>query len=105
MDKTDSEICIECQECCNWITFILPSLSDDQKEFYEKRGCMIVDHGEDSYGVVVPSTCQYLGLGIGCAIYSERPELCRIYDGRVDPFMINHCQLPIGGKRHGSTSS
>jgi len=93
MKKTDSETCIECQECCNWLTFILPSLSDDQKDFYERRGCRIVDQRDGGYGVMVPSHCQYLGFA-GCIIYNDRPGLCRIYDGRVDPFMINYCQLP-----------
>lgn len=97
--------CIECSECCEWVTFIIPQPSGIQLtterssflknalvEFYEARGCKIKDAIGDNMAVMVPSVCPHLSVK-GCDIYDKRPDLCRQYDGRLDRYMKDVCRL------------
>jgi len=92
----EQEICVECQECCQWMTFVLDV--PDKKaftEFYETRGCLVRDEKLGSrIAVMVPQTCQHLKAS-GCEIYEKRPELCQKYDGREDYWMYDLCKLPL----------
>lgn len=88
-------ICKYCQECCRWLTFVLgEEVYKHFEEFYKARGCQVF-YLEDSgdYAVMVHSTCQYL-TSTGCAVYEQRPQECRKYDGRKDQFMKDKCKLP-----------
>jgi len=88
-------ICIGCQECCKWITFTI-SVEDKKRhkflcDFYKARGIQVVEHS-NSIEVMIETICPHL-TKYGCNIYGERPEACRIYDGRKDPLMKDFCKL------------
>lgn len=89
-------ICIGCQECCKWITFTINYYNqkehDDLVEFYTFRGIKVVEYA-DSIAVMIETTCPHL-TQYGCNCYGLRPELCRKYDGRNDPLMMDVCKLP-----------
>jgi Fe-S-cluster containining protein len=96
LTKAETKICIKCRRCCKVMTFRIPLEAFDDaylkncKEYYMARGCeLFVDAGH--LVVVVPSICRHLNRK-GCKIYDTRPELCRLYDGRADKYII--CQLP-----------
>lgn len=96
MNETEA-ICVECQECCKWLTFVLdvPDVAYFT-EVYEARGCKVTKDkvGDNRIIVMVPQVCQHLGK-LGCAIYETRPRFCRAYDGREDYFMYEICKLPL----------
>ena len=82
------------------------------KRYYRVRGCQVHDHGS-SLSVMIYSPCPQMPVthrpapgiapledlwqGQGCHNYSTRPKLCRVYDGRLDPFMAERCKLPTEG--------
>ena len=94
MDKLD---CSGCTECCNWMTFMLNPPADLYKkysEFYQKRGCKITTQ-PGIMAVTVPSPCPNL-VPNGCRIQNiGKPQMCKEYDCRTDPFLK-------GGKYYGS---
>lgn len=92
----DSKICVECQECCKWLNFILAEETGKRyKEIYLARGCIITPIGGGSVSLMVPTICPHL-TPQGCDIYATRPDHCREYDGRLDPFMKDKCLLGRG---------
>jgi len=99
--KEENEICLACGRCCHYMTFVLHPAPKDFKEyveFYEARGCMITMLAT-GIAVTVKSLCPHLkwiNLDHVCDIYEKRPELCRKYDGRLDPFFRKYCQLTKG---------
>ena len=93
-NKELQKICVECQECCKWTTFIVAK--DDAKklkEHYKARGFRVKPFDKSQVGIMVPTICPKLKPE-GCSIYWRRPEFCKIYDGRQDPFMKDKCKLP-----------
>lgn len=88
------KICIDCKECCKWLTFILSPhiMNNDMVTFYRTRGCKI-KLINDNFHVMVPTTCPHL-TEKGCDKYKHRPQKCREYDGRFDPAMKYICKLP-----------
>lgn len=91
----NNKICIECQECCKWLTFTLtpmPHVLEHWKEYYTERGCKVIQRGSQMT-VLVPHVCQHLKES-GCEIYAGRPKVCFDYDGRQDPFLNEKCDLP-----------
>ncbi len=91
-------ICVECQECCKWLTFVLDVPDREYfTEVYEARGCEVTKDkvGDNRIIVKVPQVCQHLVEGVGCTIYEKRPRFCRAYDGREDYFMYKQCKLPL----------
>jgi hypothetical protein len=90
------KICIECQECCKWVTFTINFNHQPTKnglvEYYEARGLKVVQHSF-SIEVMIPTHCQQLSI-FGCGIYESRPVRCRHYDGRKDPLLKDLCQWP-----------
>ena len=91
----ENKICIKCQECCRWLNFIVdPSVIEAFGEVYRVRGCVITMlEGANAASILVPSVCPHLGV-LGCRIYKQRPNYCRTYDARHDPFMQDRCKLP-----------
>lgn len=90
-ETTRQELCLKCFECCK-LTVIPTAYDKDNKkawEFYEAKGFKIVVYGPDLINVIIDRHCANL-TPFGCKIYDTRPEWCRIYDGRLDPF-IKHC--------------
>jgi Fe-S-cluster containining protein len=97
-DNFFNAICIRCQECCKWMTFTLDGgrQRDQLIEYYEKHGCRVVTEekiGWSKVQVMIPYQCPNL-TEKGCAIYTQRPQFCREYDGRNDPLLRDVCKLP-----------
>jgi Fe-S-cluster containining protein len=90
----EQRICVGCQECCRYLTFIIgEDIVNLYSEIYKVRGCTIRRMpGSLSYALRVPSVCPHL-TEHGCDIYEERPQHCREYDGTMDPFMQDLCKL------------
>jgi len=96
--SNEQKVCMKCQECCRWLTFILSAeTAITLQEFYEVRGCKIKDvpGNPKAKAVMVPTICPNI-TPWGCDIYQRRPRACRDYDGRDDPFIGEKCQLPKG---------
>jgi len=97
LNKTFSEICIKCHECCKWMTFIVEANDYNMRRrytnFYRARGCDVKEAGS-SLIIMVNTPCPHLLPTGACIIYEKRPEICRDYDGRFDPNMRDRCQLP-----------
>jgi len=87
------KICMQCKECCRWMTFILTRPTQSLLEAYRARGCKVKTINEN-FHIMVPSVCPHLS-DFGCSIYHTRPRVCRDYDGRLDPVMCDRCRLPI----------
>lgn len=88
-------ICIQCQECCKWMTFTLTLPADalpEYDKYYSARGCKTFYVNQSTIKVIVPSKCPQL-TPFGCKNYESRPKLCRLYDGRRDQLMAGRCQL------------
>lgn len=98
-DFTDlqSFLCMNCLECCNWVT-VQTHLKDvhEQMEWYKfyiaTRGCVVTKVKNRGVFLSTKSTCQHFLPGKGCAIYENRPLSCRMYDGRMDFLMKNVCR-------------
>ena len=96
LTKEHQKICVECQECCRWMTFTLNVLEAKRRqkfiEFYKARGCTIKSNSGDVV-VMIPHICPHLKED-GCDVYERRPIACREYDGRHDPHLKYKCKLP-----------
>lgn len=88
-EKRKSDLCLRCLECCKVLLFRVQA-DKLTVEFYETRGFKIYRPAPGLHFVEVPYECQHL-TGFGCKIYPERPEVCRIYDGRKHPVMKTKC--------------
>lgn len=90
---TNSKICISCNECCKWITFIIPKMiAKKYEDYYKARGCQIIYQGWE-VAILVPSKCPHLDRDGTCKIYKSRPQACKDYDGRKDPYLNDLCKL------------
>lgn len=93
---SNEQICVECQECCKWMSFTLDVREMKRiakiTEFYKARGCE-VKYLKTGIVVMIPHICPHLKKG-GCDIYKTRPIACREYDGRKDPLIKEKCKLP-----------
>jgi len=94
--KEQQEICVKCQECCKWVTFTLsPSdgYRNKMRDYYSHRGFDVVSSVDRFMPVMIPSPCPHLTKD-GCNVYENRPDYCKEYDGREDPFLRDKCKLP-----------
>lgn len=92
-------LCLECQKCCKVIVFPTNYKDEpDVRHFYETRGMKV--RWDDRWGllIMVDHQCPHL-TERGCNIYSKRPDVCRRYDGRKDPFMADECAWKELGKK------
>ena len=91
--------CKGCDHCCKWIGFginLQGLTTEGIKEklaYFQVHGCEIVKQTKTQYVIMVYSPCQQLlkDGDVGCRIHPIRPEICRQYDCRNDPW------LPKGG--------
>lgn len=58
-------------------------------KFYKTRGCRVEEHDGRTL-VSVPIECPEL-TSFGCRIYPDRPMICRVMDGRLDPMTKDKC--------------
>jgi Fe-S-cluster containining protein len=89
--------CMKCGACCKWIGFSYKELLPEAKEFYHARGCEILyaynDNGTDTYyRIYAPHKCRHLTDDNTCAIYANRPEVCKHARGYEDPITANDCK-------------
>jgi len=92
MALDNSARCLKCMECCKILVIPLAYNADNEAmlAFYKARGHEIQVKNDIPY-IVLKENCPHLNLDSGCNIYDNRPEWCRIYDGRFDPFVREKC--------------
>lgn len=78
-------LCLECRKCCQELgVFTLKAFYEDQPEdvihFYKTRGCTITPHESGLIYMSIKVPCPHL-IESGCAIYEQRPQICRKYSG------------------------
>jgi Fe-S-cluster containining protein len=98
MDANEKLDCSGCNgHCCKFLIFGVnldnhsPEEISNKLLYFKEHGCQVKHHACLQWIVTVPSQCQHL-TPFGCAIYNDRPEICRKYDCRNEPL------LPRGGK-------
>ena len=96
MNEKGQQECLKCGECCKWLTFsvsIPPNMFARYLNYYKTHGCRIIKVKKDQghIALMVPSVCHKYSFGQGCVVYNDRPQLCRLYDGRNDPNI--RCQM------------
>lgn len=86
------QLCLQCLACCKSLLFKV-SAARESLEFYRARGIRIL-HPSNLTGnffyVEVPHVCKHL-TSKGCAVYDNRPESCRVYDGRTNVLTKDIC--------------
>ena len=84
--------CNGCTECCKFMAFPFP---DKPKkgfyDFYNKRGCQ-VKYIDGIAWVIVPFACPKLTEN-GCGDYENRPDGCKVFDGRTHPISKGYCKI------------
>ena len=78
------KLCLQCRKCCEKIGVytdprIYEMSEDDVIHFYEARGAAVT-RSDDELFIVFNIPCPHLSLK-GCAIYKDRPNICRKYSG------------------------
>ena len=69
--------------CCKYVGFTYPknALTQEQKEYYEMHEGIIVTRKFDGRNiwdyVMVKAKCKHLQKDLTCAIYENRPKICR----------------------------
>jgi len=96
MSKNNNNICLECLECCKNISFDLEIKGSYYlyEQFAAIRNIKIITVKDNRVYFLLYHPCPQL-TDEGCKIYIKRPEVCRIYDGRLDPALAKICQLPM----------
>ena len=89
-----SSLCVQCQRCCRQLHFqiLIPPTKEEMLKtfkFFKARGIELRIISK-SLIAVIPSTCPQL-TPQGCAIYADRPEACRQYDGTKDEILKDSC--------------
>jgi len=89
-----SLLCRDCRACCKEIHFEQQFPEVEQSlaalQFYRSRGLNVLVENRTLL-IRVPHICQYL-TSTGCSDYTNRPQACRLYDGRKDPFLKDICK-------------
>jgi len=91
-DREKSAVCLQCLECCRYVSFSLPLAGDLKiyEEFCRVRDLELVAVKKGVVYIRVEKHCKYLTVA-GCRIYDQRPMACRMYDGRKDAAMADKC--------------
>jgi len=99
MTSDYSKLCLTCLECCKYISFTINAREqtpyrDLLTRFYNARQIKMIP-SDQNVQVLIPHVCPQLTTQ-GCRIYNSRPHSCKIYDGRMDPFLKDKCKWPKG---------
>ena len=84
-NMTESEICLACHGCCNYITVVIDyPRSKDERDSYgwylsHKNVEIYIDHDND-WNLLFKTPCNHLKPDGACAIYETRFEICREYE-------------------------
>ncbi len=79
--------CLECGRCCNYVAVGINEpksvryATDVLWYLYHERVSVYLDH-EGDWFVVFETRCRNLEADLKCAIYPQRPEICRGFDDR-----------------------
>jgi Fe-S-cluster containining protein len=91
--KEKSDLCLNCLACCK--KFGVPMSYEtyaSDKKFYQFRSEKVIPLIPGiAVLLVLNDTCKFL-TDKGCSVYSDRPDACRIYDGRKDLIMREKCK-------------
>lgn len=79
------ELCLKCLKCCKelWIHTAFANDCIGAIEFFKARGMDVQKSDRGILVIKLKSPCQHL-TDKGCAIYENRPYVCKLYDGRPD---------------------
>jgi Fe-S-cluster containining protein len=90
--KVLSQVCRDCGECCKFM--VLPVISSMNKSIMESwikaRGCEVLKDAGSTIYVKINVPCPHLNKSensFSCSIYADRPEGCRLFDGRNYDFL------------------
>ena len=76
MNKTEEQkMCIACQFCCHHLELVLEKTAAPFIELSTVRGIPLTEVN-GRWVTLFPNSCQHITKD-GCAIYEDRPELCR----------------------------
>lgn len=96
--EQESEICRKCQWCCRWNCYRSPfnGTPKEHLDFMNEWGIPSAIEQDEKNGEVirffVPLPCQHIREGTGCAIYENRPVICRNHrGGDSDAGTIPYC--------------
>ncbi len=83
---TESEICIICHGCCNYVTIALDfpktkQALDEYRWYLLHRNVEIFIDNDDDWQLLFKTPCDYLGTDGYCKTYETRPNICRDYSG------------------------
>jgi len=90
--------CLDCRVCCKYLVMNAgyEKLKDYQEnmQFLANWGNVILSYGDNKhFEVAIPYPCKFLRED-GCAIYEERPEVCRNNDiDKRGAFFKRNCKL------------
>ena len=88
---TDSKTCLSCRWCCNRIGIPLsPDLTKEQIE-HCKMFNINIQEGNGLMWVIIEQPCEHI-TSFGCAIYHQRSEICKTFDGRMLDIVRPHCK-------------
>ncbi len=79
--------CTQCGRCCTYVGVgINPPTSarhaTDVLWYLYHEGVYVYVDGEGEWSVHFGARCRHLGADLRCAIYAERPHICRTFDNR-----------------------
>jgi hypothetical protein len=79
-DEEKSALCLQCLKCCQQLPMSMKYEPDspifrEVSEFFLAHGCKATVIAK-TFVLSVPHVCQHL-TDKGCAIYGERPQVCR----------------------------
>ena len=78
------KLCVQCRKCCEKVgVYTDPRIYEMSKadiiHFYESRGATVSESDQELF-IVFDIPCPHLSAK-GCAIYKNRPKICRKYSG------------------------
>lgn len=82
---TTSEICLACTGCCRYVSVGIDKpnskeLRDHYRWFLLHRNVQIYIDNENDWNVLFITPCTKLQDNGACAIYENRPDICREYE-------------------------
>ena len=92
----EQKVCLSCMNCCKQINILTAYAGDNEdiKKFYATRGFKVYsvkmpqenENGSTRILLSIEHPCPFL-TPYGCAIYNDRPQVCKDYDGTNDQFV------------------
>ena len=94
LENKKQQLCLSCQRCCKQVNIVTAYSGDNEemKKFFATRGFKVYsmavskDSKDTRILLIIDIPCAFL-TPAGCSIYSNRPQVCRDYDGRLDQFV------------------